>query len=107
MTLLPLLACAQEMEQHWCVDTREGPWIIKEEHFTEQRALKAAQQLEEFVTSGTEGIDWVSIENDLTMVRGYLFRDYLRWYASAFGHPDADVLAEFCEFVVKEGRVKH
>jgi hypothetical protein len=81
-------------------------WYIPEAAFTKQAANKALKELSGQVNDGVSGRDFL-IENDLTMIKGYLYRAYLAEHEKAFGSEDSDLKREFCEFLKTKAFVVH
>ena len=78
---------------------KEGdPWYIPESAFTKAAADKALTELSSQVNEGVSGRDFL-VDNDLIMIKGYLYRAYLAEHEKAFGSEDTDLKKEFCEFL--------
>lgn len=52
----------------------EGHWPIDEAEFTKERARKALDSLSKYIDQVDTRMDFVSIDNDLLQVKGYLLR---------------------------------
>ena len=86
---------------------KEGdPWHIPEAAFTKEAANKALKELSAQVNEGVSGRDFL-IENDLTMIKGYLYRAYLTEHEKAFGSEDTNLQKEFCEFLKTQAITVH
>ena len=77
----------------------EGHWPIDEKSFTQAEAMKALEKLSTHVNEVDPRVDFVAIENDLLLVKGYLLKAYAL-------HSDDDV-EYFCEFIQTEAYVRH
>lgn len=77
----------------------EGHWPIDEKSFTQAEAMKALETLSTYVNEVDPRPDFVAIENDLLLVKGYLLKDYAL-------HSD-DYVEYFCEFIQTEAYVQH
>lgn len=84
----------------------EGPWHIPESAFTKEAANKALKDLSAQVNEGVRGRDFL-IENDLNMIKGYLYRAYLAQHEKDFGSEDAELTKEFCDFLKAQAYVNH
>ena len=78
----------------------EGNWPIPESAFTEQAAEKSLAILKQFVSNGTYGLDSVSIDKELIIIRGYLLK-------SRVSTNMPGTKQEFCNFIRKEAYVQH
>jgi len=86
---------------------KEGaPWYIPEAAFTKEAADKALKDLSAQVNDGVTGRDFL-IENDLLMIKGYLYRAYLAEHEKTFGSEDTDLKREFCEFLKTKAITEH
>lgn len=86
---------------------KEGdPWYIPESAFTREAANKALQELSSQVNKGVKGRDFL-VENELKMIKGYLYRAYLAEHRKEFGTEDVSLRAEFCSFLHEEAFVSH
>jgi len=86
---------------------KEGdPWYIPESAFTKEEANKALKNLSNQVNAGVKGRDFL-IENDLKMIKGYLYRAYLAEHKKAFGEEDKILREDFCRFIREEAYVAH
>jgi len=86
---------------------KEGDsWYIPESAFTKEAANKALKELGNQVNNGVRGRDFL-IENELKMVKGYLYLAYLAEYKKEFGKEDEDLRDEFCKFISEEAYVSH
>jgi hypothetical protein len=86
---------------------KEGdPWYIPEAAFTKEAADKALKDLSAQVDGGVSGRDF-EVDNDLKMIKGYLYRAYLAEHQKAFGSEDLNLKREFCDFLKTEAYVEH
>ena len=86
---------------------KEGdPWYIPESAFTKEAANKALRELSNQVNKGVKGKDFLT-ENELKMVKGYLYLAYLTEHKKEFGKEDSELRNEFCKFLSKEAYVSH
>ena len=102
MLLIPSAAQITSEQAVFCarVESRgEGQMPIPEESFTQSEAFLALDSLSSAVEAATPEADFVSIENDLLRVKGYL----LRVYALA----DSADIEPFCNFIESEAYVRH
>jgi len=76
------------------------PWYISESAFTRKAANEALKELSHQVNTGVKGRDFL-IDNELIMVKGYLYRAYLEEHEKAFGKEDTELREEFCKFLNK------
>ena len=87
---------------------KEGdPWYIPESAFTKEKANKALRELQSQANRGWHGEDWPNVQNQLKMVKGYLFRVYLDGYRKQSGEDDKLLKEEFCKFIREEAFVSH
>jgi hypothetical protein len=85
---------------------KEGDrWNIPETAFTREAANEALTKLNAQVNGGVTG-DLLG-ENEMTIVRGYLYRAYLAEYEKQFGKEDSELRAQFCAFMVESAYVSH
>jgi hypothetical protein len=82
------------------------PWYIPESAFTKEAANRALKNLSDEVNGGVKGRDFL-VNNDLKMVKGYLYRAYLEEHRRAFGKDDEILLEDFCQFIREEAYVEH
>ena len=82
------------------------PWYIPESAFTKEAANKALKELSNQVNAGVKGRDFL-IDNELKMIKGYLYRAYLEEHKRAFGEEDSMLREEFCRFIRDEAYVSH
>jgi hypothetical protein len=82
-------------------------WYIPESAFTKEEANKAIKELQGQANSEWNGADFISVENRLIMIKGYLFRVYLDDYRKRFGEDDKFTKEEFCRFIREEAFVRH
>jgi hypothetical protein len=47
------------------------------------------------------------VDNELRMIKGYLYRTYLAEYEKEFGKEDTHLREEFCRFLRKDAAVSH
>jgi hypothetical protein len=73
-------------------------WFIPEAAFTKEAADKALKNLASQVDGGVGGKDF-NVDNDLKMIKGYMYRAYLAEDEKAFGSEDAELKKEFCTFL--------
>jgi len=86
---------------------KEGDtWYIPEAAFTKEAANKALKDLSTQINEGVSGRDFL-IEDDLNMIKGYLYRAYLAQHEKDSGSEDADLKKEFCDFLKTEAYVHH
>ena len=86
---------------------KEGdPWFTPESAFTKEAANKALKELSGQVNTGVTGRDFL-IENELKMIKGYLYRAYLAEHEKGFGKEDPLLRADFCRFLSQEAYVAH
>ncbi len=86
---------------------KEGdPWYIPESAFTKEAANKALKELSSQVNAGVKGRDFL-IENELKMIKGYLYRAYLGEHKKTFGEEDSMLREDFCRFIRDEAYVSH
>jgi hypothetical protein len=86
---------------------KEGDmWYIPETAFTKEAATKALKALSAQVDGGVRGRDF-DVDNDLKMIKGYLYRTYLAEHEKAFGSEDVELRKEFCTFLKTEAYVSH
>ena len=86
---------------------KEGDsWYIPESAFTQEAANKALKELRSQVNKGVKGKDFL-IENELKMVKGYLYLAYLAEHKKEFGSEDLRLRDEFCKFLSEEAYVTH
>jgi hypothetical protein len=86
---------------------KEGdPWYIEESAFTREAANEAMKDLNAQINGEVSGRDFL-IENDLNMIKGYLYRAYLAQHAKDFGSEDTELRKEFCDFLKNEAYVHH
>jgi hypothetical protein len=86
---------------------KEGDsWYIPESAFTKEAANKAPKELGNQVNHGVRGRDFL-IENELKMVKGYLYLAYLAEHKKEFGKEDEELRDEFCKFLSEEAYVSH
>ena len=78
----------------------EGHWPIPEKAFTKERANQALELLSEFTNKGTMDADYVSAENELIFIKGYMLKAFLR-------PGDKEMLKEFCTFIETEAYARH
>ena len=81
-------------------------WYIPESAFTKEAANKALQNLNNQISKGVKGRDFL-IDNDLKMIKGYLFISYLEEHKRDFGTNDISLKNQFCEFLRNEAVVSH
>jgi hypothetical protein len=82
------------------------PWHITESAFTKEAANKALKELSAQINEGVSGRDFL-IEDDLNMIKGYLYRAYLAQHEKDFNSEDADLKKEFCDFLKTQAYVHH
>jgi len=97
--------------QNYCppmpkAEKESDPWFIPESAFTQKAANKALKELSAQVNNGVKGKDFL-IENDLKMIKGYLYLSYLAEHKREFGTEDKALRDEFCKFISKEAYVSH
>ena len=86
---------------------KEGdPWIIPESAFTKEAANKALAELASQINAGLKGRDFL-MENDLRMIKGYLYRAHLAESEKESGKVDPELRKEFCQFLTQEAYVEH
>lgn len=88
-----------------------NPWYIPESAFTKEAANKEAANkalrvLSNQVSKGVKGKDFL-IENELKMVKGYLYLAYLAEHKKEFGKEDMELRNEFCKFLSEEAYISH
>src|SRR6266446_5267795 len=83
-----------------------GAWYIPESAFTKEAANKALQNLSTQINKGVKGRDFL-IDNDLKMIKGYLFISYLEEHKREFGTNDVSLKNQFCKFLRNEAFVSH
>jgi len=81
-------------------------WYIPETAFTKEAADKALKDLGSQVDGGVSGKDF-NVDNDLKMIKGYLYRAYLAEHEKSFGSEDTELRNEFCTFLKTEAYVAH
>jgi hypothetical protein len=86
---------------------KEGDrWYIPEAAFTKEAADKALKRLSEQIDVGVSGKDFL-VNNDLLMIKGYLYRAYLDEHEKTFGSEDLELTKEFCNFLKNDAYVQH
>lgn len=81
-------------------------WYIPEAAFTKEAANKALQNLSTQINKGVKGRDFL-VDNELRMIKGYLFVSYLAEHKREFGTLDVSLRNDFCEFLRNEAFVSH
>jgi hypothetical protein len=81
-------------------------WYIPESAFTKEAANNALQELSAQVNKGVKGRDFL-VENELRMIKGYLYRAYLAEHKKEFGTDDVFLRKEFCAFLRNDAFVSH
>ena len=78
----------------------EGHWPIREDHFTKSAAYDSLKKLEHFVDEKSPSADYVSIENALIYLKGYVLKKY--------ADPNDEIsLKEYCDFIENEAYIRH
>lgn len=77
----------------------EGLWPIDEAEFTKERARTALDSLSKHIDQVDTRMDFVSIDNDLLQVKGYLLR--------AYAIESELMVQDFCDFIESEAFVRH
>ena len=88
-------------------EKKKGVWHIPESAFTQSEANKALNNLKHFTNKGVKGVDFVSIKNDLIIIRGFMYKQALETYEKEFGKKDTSLLKEFCQFLKEEAYTRH
>jgi|SRR5271170_1022608 hypothetical protein len=87
---------------------KEGDlWYIPEAAFTKDAADKAMKDLSIQTGGDVGGRDFFQVDNDLIMIKGYLYRAYLAEHEKAFGSEDLDLKKEFCDFLKTKAHISH
>jgi len=86
-------------------DLEAAPWYIPESAFTKEAANTALANLQSQVNGGVAGRDFM-VNNDLRMIKGYLYLSYLEEHKKQFGEVDTVLRGQFCSFL-KEAIVEH
>lgn len=81
-------------------------WYMPESAFTKVAANKALRELNNQVNNGVRGKDFL-VENELKIVKGYLYLAYLTEHKKEFGSEDRELQNEFCRFLSEEAYVSH
>ena len=78
----------------------EGHWPIREEHFTKSVAYDSLEKLEYIIGEESPSADYVSTENALIYLKGYVLKKY--------ANPNDEVsLKEYCDFIENEAYIRH
>jgi len=85
----------------------DGTWWIPAEKFTKEEAEEAISELSALVKQGSAGRDFIEVENYLTMLRGYLYQDFLKTYKAEFNETDEQLQQEFCKFLQTKAFYHH
>ena len=106
--LIPQLSVAADYCPPMPKPEKEGdPWYIPESAFTKDEANKALNQLQSEINTEWNGPDFVTVENRLKMIKGYLFRLHLEGYRKQFGREDKALMEEFCRFIREQAYISH
>jgi hypothetical protein len=84
-----------------------GTWWIPEEKFTKAEAENAIKELNKLLQKGSAGRDFIEIENYFTMIRGYMYKEFLRSHKVEFNKPDKMLQDSFCEFLQTQAYYHH
>jgi hypothetical protein len=84
-----------------------GTWWIPADKFTKEEAESAVKELGELLKKGSAGRDFIEIENYFTMIRGYMYQDFLKSYKSEFKKTDKVLQEEFCKFLQTKAFYHH
>ena len=106
-----LFAHSAAFAQDYCppmpkAEKESATWFIPESAFTQKAANKALKEISSQVNNGVKGKDFL-IENDLKMIKGYLYLSYLAEHKREFGAEDKALRDEFCKFISQEAYVSH
>ena len=82
------------------------PWYIPESAFTKDAANKALRELNSQINKGVKGRDFL-VDNELKMIKGYLYRIYLAEHEKEFRTEDSSLRKEFCSFLHEKAYVSH
>ena len=103
LILLIIVSFSSYAEETLCnkIESKgEGHWPIPEKAFTKERANQALEILSNFTNKGTMDADYVSAENELIFIKGYMLKTFLRL-------GDKEMLKEFCAFIETEAYARH
>ncbi len=81
-------------------------WYIPETAFTKESATKALKELSAQIDGGVTGRDF-GVDNDLRMIKGYMYLAHLAEHEKAFGSDDVELKKEFCNFLKSEAYISH
>ena len=85
----------------------EGSRAIPETAFTREEAGRSLRILNELTRDGAKGADWDIVENNLKMVKGYLYKVFLDAHKAELGKEDSVLKQQFCEFLKTEAFLQH
>ena len=84
-----------------------GVWWIPAEGFTKEEAEEASLELSKLISKGAAGRDFIEIENYFVMIRGYLYKEFLRAHKAEFKSTDKYLNDSFCEFLRTKAYYHH
>ncbi len=82
-------------------------WWIPEEGFTKSEFNESIAELNNLSKNGSNGRDFIEIENYLVMIRGYLYKDFLASHKKEFGEDNKYLMEDFCNFLKTEAFYHH
>ncbi|WP_144394635.1 hypothetical protein [Pleionea sediminis] len=110
LTVLVFLFCfnISAKEGFSCAKPEDNEtWWISVEKFTKEEAENAVKELSELLKNGSAGRDFIEVENYFTMIRGYMYRDFLKSYKTEFKKTDKVLQDEFCKFLQTKAYYHH
>ena len=85
----------------------DSTWWIPVEKFAKDEAKSALKELEQLLIKGSAGRDFIEVENYFTMIRGYMYQDFLQSYKAEFKKDDKSLQEEFCSFLQTQAYYQH
>jgi len=113
-TILPamlLFAHSVVFAKEYCkpmpkAERESDSWYIPESAFTKEAVNEALRELGSQVNNGVARHDFL-VDNELKMVKGYLYLAYLAENKKEFGTDDEGLREEFCKFLNEEAYISH
>ncbi len=78
----------------------EGHWPLAECAFTKERANRAIEALSKLTNKTSMGADFVSVENELMYIKGYLLKQMT-------DPKDKEMRKEYCSFIENDAYIRH
>ncbi|MBL1275232.1 MAG: hypothetical protein COB30_004025 [Ectothiorhodospiraceae bacterium] len=100
---LVLFSISVNSEESLCkkVESKgEGHWPLDESKFTKKRANSALESLSKLTNNTSMGADFVSVENELMYIKGYLLKQMT-------DPKDKEMRKEYCSFIENDAYIHH